>query len=138
MKPYEQLDAWQVCQALTVTSWKATDTILATEPQLANRLRYVTMRATGRIAFGAATGHGRMFRTAIIRADGYLGEAGYVLELLHTRQCLAEETWRELEGLRGRASFYVSKLLMEQIRPPDLTEEMLEEFDWDEREDWQK
>ncbi|MEX0691300.1 MAG: hypothetical protein WD934_06625 [Gemmatimonadales bacterium] len=141
MKSFEKLDAWKVCHALVLATWKATKPILDTERELAHRLRYVTLRAAGRLAFASAVGGSPMFMTAVIRADGYIAEAGYVLDLLRVMGTVPDPTWQELDGLRGRASFYVTKLLHDSYALPDDLRSPLDDldmFDWDEPEDWQK
>jgi len=137
MRMYERLDAWQLTHALVLAVWRCTDSILATEPELSHRLRYVTLRAGGRIAFASAMSDRQLAHTALCQAGGYVGEAEELLGLLSLMGLLPEAAMHELTDLRERAAAAIEALWLERLDLPDIPDCLVDE-DWDEPEAWQK
>lgn len=137
MRPYERLEAWQLTHALVLAVWKSTDPVGATEPELTHRLRYVTLRAGGRIAFASAMADTPLAHTALCQAGGYVGEAEDLLELLSVMGLLPEAAMNQLGDLRARAAVAIEALWLERLNLPDVPDCVVDE-DWDEPEAWQK
>jgi hypothetical protein len=74
--------------------------------------------APARIARGAGSLSRRRFAACLDRVLGALSELGYLLALARRAGALPEAAYRELETLRGRARFYVTKLLLTLPAPP--------------------
>lgn len=111
MLDYEQLDAFRVCHELAVRAYRAAEQIDERDPELAAQLWSAALVASGRIARGAGFGSRRMFALCLDRTLGALAEVGYHLKMARALDFVTEETERELESLRGRATFYTTKLL---------------------------
>lgn len=119
MGSFEQLDAFKVSHELTLAVHRRIDQIQARDAELAGQLWQAALIATSRIARGAGSGNRKMFAVCLDRSLGSLGEIGYLLELASVMGVLTEEVHRELESLRGRASFYLMKLLLASPTDPD-------------------
>jgi len=111
MLAFEELDAFKVCHQLTLGIHRVAEKIGDRDPELAGQLWIAALFASGRIARGAGFLNRRMFAMCLDRTLGALHEIGYHLDLARGLTLLDEETHRELEGLRGRATFYTTKLL---------------------------
>lgn len=111
MMAYEKLDAWKGCHALVLAVHKFTDNKIDQDPRLIMRLRYIALRAAGKLAFGSGTRNRRMFQRAAERSAGYLSEFAYHLAFARVMGLLSEENCKRLDALRGRAAFYTFQLL---------------------------
>ena len=116
MIAFKQLESWKACHALTLAVHEAVKPFLGREPDIADRLRLAALLSASKLARGAGTGNERMFRQCAELSAGYLSEIAYFLSLARAMGLMPEETWRELDALRGRASFYVWKHVLP--KPP--------------------
>lgn len=112
MRAYDQLDAFRVCHELALRVYRVAEQLDERDPGLAAQLWSAALFASGRIARGAGFGSRRMFAFCLDRTLGALSELGYHVTLARTLDLMTEETARELDGLRGRAVFYTTKLLL--------------------------
>jgi hypothetical protein len=117
MRTYEKLDAWKSSHALVLAVHEATEK-LKRDDELVYRLNYTSLRAAGKIAFGAGCGNRRMFLYAVQRSAGFLAEFGYYLSLARVMGVLTDQVWKRLDALRGRAAFYTWQLLESLTRVP--------------------
>ncbi len=112
MVAFEKSEGWKLCHELTLATWSATAEPLARGPSdVLERLGYTALRACGRIAYGSGSRSRRLLSIAIFQAMGWLTEYRELLELAQDRRWLDRATCDRLESLRGRATFYTSKLL---------------------------
>jgi four helix bundle protein len=111
MVPYQELDAFKVSHELTLRVHVIVEQIGKRDAELAGQLWLAALFASGRIARGAAMGNRRMFAYCLDRTLGALSELGYHLNVARSLELLPEAAHREIEGLRGRATFYTTKLL---------------------------
>lgn len=118
MMTYEKLDAWKGCHALVLAVIPAIRSHGKAEPQLSSLLAYTSGRAAAKLAFGSGTRNRKLFRMAVARSAGFLGEFGYWLSVTRVMGVLPENVFKELDALRGRASFYTWQLLESLIGPP--------------------
>ncbi len=123
MHPYEQLDAFRVCHDLTLRTHAVLKRIEEADPELSAQLWSAALIASSRIARGAGMGSRRMFAACLDRTLGALAELGYHLRMARALDLVTEKAEVELEGLRGRAVFYSTKLLTSltdgtEIEPP--------------------
>jgi four helix bundle protein len=116
---YEQLDAFKVCHDLALRTYRVAEQLNERDPELAAQLWSAALFASGRIARGAGFGSRRMFAFCLDRTLGALSELGYHLTMARTLNLVTEDTERELEGLRGRAVFYTTKLIMSLVDVPE-------------------
>lgn len=112
MRSFEQLDAFKVSHELTLAVHRIVDQIQARDAELAGQLWQAALIATSRIARGVGCGNRRMFALCLNRSLGALDEINYLLQLARLMDLLTKEAHQELESLRGRANFYVMKLLL--------------------------
>ena len=112
MKAYEQLDAFRICHELTMNTHCVLKAIEERDPELAAQLWSAVLVATSRIVRGSAMSNPRLSVACLERTLGALSEVGYHLQVARTLDLVSEKQEQELEGLRGRAAFYSSKLLM--------------------------
>ena len=112
MRAYEQLDAFRVCHDLALRTYHVAEKLDERDPELAAQLWCAALIASSRIARGAGCGSRRMFAQCLDRTLAGLSEVGYHLKMARALDLVTEETERELEGLRGRAVFYTTKLLL--------------------------
>jgi four helix bundle protein len=117
MMSYQKLEAWKTCHALVLAVYQATEGKHKQDPDLIERLRYTAMRAASKIAFGSGTGHRKMFMRAVMYSAGYLAEFTYHLTMARVMGILPERACSQLDGLRGRATFYTRRLLDSFILP---------------------
>jgi four helix bundle protein len=120
MVTYEKVDAWKAAHELGLAVWRATEGWSGSEgSMLRDELRTVALTAPLRIAHGA----GRLIRTAYQRyvdmALGYLMELHYLLRRAEELGLLSTTRRRELDGLRGRATFYAMRLFVSLASHPD-------------------
>ena len=117
MMAYEELDAWKVCQDLFLDIRTATEPLLEREPDLAHRMRFVSLRAASRIARGT----GNASRVSLARCAGaalnYLSELAFLLGMVRALGLMPDDQWCTLDALRGRATFYTGKVAFG--RPPE-------------------
>ena len=118
MLPFEKLDAWKACHALTLATYQAARDCAKQDPQIARHLRYASSRSGAKLAFGSGTRNRRMFRSAVSRVAGYLAEFTYELSLARLMGVIPDKTCDQLDALRGRASFYTFQLLHSLLLPP--------------------
>ncbi len=119
MLAYEELDAFKVCQDLALRTYREAERLNERDPELAAQLWSAALFAPARIARGAGLGKRRRFACCLDRTLGALSELGYHLKMARTLDLVPEESARELEGLRGRAVFYTSKLILDLTEDPD-------------------
>ncbi len=118
MPRYEKLDSWNACHALVLAVLRETDGI-EREPLTVERLRYLALRAAGKIAFGSGTGSRTMLRRSAELSAGWLTELAYDLDLAEVMGVISRESCERLNALCGRAQFYVMKLVLPPELPPD-------------------
>lgn len=118
MPRYDQLDAFKACEQLTLAVHRTVEQIQERDSELAGELWLAALIASSRIARGVGFGNRRMFATALDRSLGALSEIGYHLNLARVMDLVSQETHAQLEALRGRATFYTTKLLFSlQVDP---------------------
>ena len=118
MLAYEELDAFKVCHELALRTYREAERLNERDPELAAQLWSAALFASARIARGASFGRRRMFAFCLDRTLGALSELGFHLKMARTLDLVTEESARELEGLRGRAVFYTSKLILDLTEDP--------------------
>lgn len=116
MMAYEKLDAWKRCHMLALATHQATDQRLEQEPELLGRLRYTSVRAAARIAFGSVV-RSKLQRLTAGQAGGYLAEYQYHLSLVRVMGILADDVCGRLHYLRERAAECTEQLFLGP--PPD-------------------
>ena len=119
MPPHQELDAFKVCHELTLAVHQPLQALKERDPELAGQLWQAALTASSRIARGAALQNRKMFAFCLNRSLSALCEIGYYLNLADGLNLLEQETCRKVEELRGRANFYVTKLLFSLIEPPE-------------------
>jgi hypothetical protein len=115
----EKLDSWKTCHALVLAVYKDTEEAVEREPMTANRLRYLALRAAGKLAFGSGTGSRTMLRHAAEYSAGHLTELGHDLVMTEATGLLSKDRCERLQALCGRAHFYVLKHILPPVLPPD-------------------
>lgn len=118
MMSYQKLDAWKSCNALLMAIADALGHYRGPEKKLIGRLFYTALRATGRIAFGNATGNRKMFLYAVSQAAGFVSECQSHLSLARVMGVLPLPACDQCDALRGRASFYLGQLFESLLAPP--------------------
>lgn len=118
MLPYRDLDAFKACHELTLALYPVVEGLRGRDPDLAGQLWQAALIAPGRIARGTAFENRRLFAFCLNRSISALVEIGYYLNLADGLRLIEQESCRELESLRNRANFYVTKLLTSLIGPP--------------------
>jgi four helix bundle protein len=122
MLAYEQLDAFKVCHELALRVYRVAEQMDERDPELAVQLWSAALCASSKIARGAGSRNRRLFQFCLDRSLCALSEVGYHLTMAHALDLVTEETRRELDGLRGRAVFYTSKLLLGLVEDPGTEE----------------
>ncbi|UCG86759.1 MAG: four helix bundle protein [Gemmatimonadota bacterium] len=112
MMPYERLDSWGACHALTLCIYEATKPLLERDPDIAARLRLAALLSASKLARGAGTGCRTLMRQCAQLSAGHLSEVGYYLKLAQALNLISPQTFQKLYALRGRASFYLWKELL--------------------------
>jgi four helix bundle protein len=104
MMPYERLDAWRACHALTIAVYAATRTFPLQERYgLVAQTRSAAYSLSANIAEGAAK-HGRQeFRRYLDIALGSLSELTYGLRLAKDLGLLDDAAHADLDRLRDTA-----------------------------------
>jgi four helix bundle protein len=118
MRRYQDLDAWKSGHELALQVYQATKPMEERDPGLTHRIRFASVRAVGRIAFGSAFESRKRFVLAVSEALGYLHEVGWIIGLIRGLQLLPDEECDRLESLRGRMTFYTQKLIESLLTPP--------------------
>jgi hypothetical protein len=118
MPTYADLDACKTCRALLLAIYQDCEEFRGRDASLADGLQRSALRAAGKLAFGRGTGSKRMLRHAAERAAGHLSKVGHDLAIAAALGLIEKERYQELDALRGRANFYVWKLIL-----PDLPAE---------------
>ena len=59
-----------------------------------------------------------MFSACLERSHAALSEISYFLNMARAFDCISAEAHQDLESQRGRAAFYVMKLLLAGAEPP--------------------
>ena len=120
MMPYEKLDAWKVCHELVLEVWRATDKWTGADAEsLRDEIRSVALLAPARLANGAGRRLPKPFQRMVDFALGYLAELGYLLQQAEEAGLLTPPRHRDLDGLRGRAVFYTTKLFTSLTSNPE-------------------
>ena len=120
MMPYEKLDAWKLCHELVLEVWRATDKWTGADAEsLRDEIRSVALLAPARLANGAGRRLQKPFQRMVDLALGYLAELGYLLEQAEQVGLLTPGRRRGLDGLRGRAVFYTTKLFTSLASNPE-------------------
>jgi len=115
---YRDLDAYKVCQELTLAIHKVCDALQDRDPQMAAQLWQAALTATSRIARASAFSSRPRFAYSLNSSLAALSQIEYCLNLCDGFGLVDRNTCKQLEGLRGRANFYVTKLIFSGIGPP--------------------
>lgn len=111
MHAYENLDAWKATHELGLAVWRVTEGWSGAEGTwMREELRTVALTAPMRIAHGTGRLLRRPFQRHVDMALGYLMELHYLLRRCQELGFLSARHRRELDGLRGRAVFYTTRL----------------------------
>ena len=119
MPQYQDLDAFKVAHELTLQVHRVVEGLRERDPELAGQLWQTALTASSRIARGSAFSSRKYFGYSLNRSISALGEMEYYLNLADGLGLIDQETGKQLEGLRARANFYVSKLLFSLLEPPE-------------------
>jgi 23S rRNA-intervening sequence protein len=119
MQSFQDLDAFKVCHDLTIRMHDVAKKVGESDPELGAQLWFSALVASSRIARGSGFHNRRMFSVALDRTLGALCEISYDMNMAHTMGLVSDEIQREIEGLRGRAVFYTTKLLLSLQGDPD-------------------
>jgi four helix bundle protein len=111
MASYEDLDAFKACHQLTLAVHRVAEAFEERDPELSAALWAAALCASARIARGSGFRNRKMFWASVDRSVSALAEMAYHLEMAYTLGLIAKEEHRNLESLRGRASFYSIKLV---------------------------
>jgi hypothetical protein len=118
MMPFEKLDAFKVCHELTIALSKTAEEFEERDPGLAGEMALAALIASSRIARATGFHNHRMFSACLERSHAALSEISYFLNLARAFDFISADVHRDLESQRGRAAFYVMKLLLADVRPP--------------------
>jgi four helix bundle protein len=111
MLVYEKLDAWKAAHELGLAVWRVTEGWSGTDGSwLRDELRTTALTAPLRIAHGTGRLVNRSYQRYVDMALGYLMELHYLLRRSEELGVLSAPRRRELDGLRGRAVFYTTRL----------------------------
>ncbi len=113
MSSYEDLDAFKACHELTMAVYKVAETLEEKDPELGVQLWSAALCASSRIARGSGFRNRKMFWASVDRSLSALSEIAYHLAMAYTLGLVSKEDHQKLESLRGRASFYCVKLVLE-------------------------
>lgn len=117
---YEKLDAWKVSHELVLAVWRTTEPWTGPEGErLRDELRSVALLAPAKLANGSGRRLRKPFLRCVDVALGYLVELGYLLQRAHDAGLLTTARARALDGLRGRAVFYTTKLFVSLASNPE-------------------
>jgi four helix bundle protein len=113
MHAYENLDAWKAAHALGLAVWRLTEGWAGQDAVwMRDEMRTVAFRAPLRIVHGAGRLLRKPFQRHVDMALGYLMELHYLLRRAEELGLLSGTQRRELDGLRGRAFFYTTRLFV--------------------------
>jgi four helix bundle protein len=118
MMPFDKLDAFKVCHALTLELYKTAQAFEARDAGLAGELALAALIASSRIARGTGFRNRRMFCACLERSHAALSEISYFLNMARAFDFISADVHQDLESQRGRAAFYVMKLLLAGVEPP--------------------
>ena len=111
MLPYERLTAWQVCYALVLETYRATEAFPRHELYgLTSQTRRAAFSAAANIAEGSAKHGPKEFRRYLDISIGSLSELAFALRLARDLEILARDGWLRLDELRRRTGFLVWRL----------------------------
>ena len=119
MMAYEKLDAWKVCHELCLDVRRATEPLLEREPDLAHRMRFVSLRAAARLARGTGNGSRVTLARCAESSLNYLSELAFLLSMVRALGAMPDDVWCPLDALRGRATFYTFKVAFGGQPEPD-------------------
>jgi hypothetical protein len=119
MPTYADLDAWKACHALFLAIHADSEKWRERDSSLADCLQRSALKAASKLAFGSGTGSRKMLRHAAEWSAGYLSKLCHDLALATALGLVERERARELDALRGRATFYVWKLILPDLPPDD-------------------
>ena len=104
MLPYEKFDAWKVSHQLALEVYRTTANWPKSERyELTSQTRRAALSAPTNIAEGSAKRGTREFRRYLDISLGSLSELSYLLRFGRDLGFLEEDTYYELDRLRGRA-----------------------------------
>jgi hypothetical protein len=115
---YRDLDAYKVCHELALATRRAVDTLKERDPAMAVQLWQAALTAASRIARASAFSSRPRFAYSLNSSLAALSQIEYYLSLCGGLRLLDPSVLQELEGLRARSNFYVTKLLFSRIEPP--------------------
>ena len=115
---YRDLDAYKVCQELTLAIHRVCDALKERDPQMASQLWQAALTATSRIARASAFSSRPRSVYSLNSSLAALSQVEYYLNVCDGLSLIDRDTCKQLEGLRGRANFYVTKLIFSRIEPP--------------------
>ena len=111
MLVYEKLDAWKAAHELGLAVWRVTEEWSGAEgTRMRDELRSIAITAPLRIAHGTGRLVNKSYQRYVDMALGYLMELHYLLRRCEELGVLSPPRRRELDGLRGRAVFYTTRL----------------------------
>jgi len=120
MVAYEKLDAWKAAHELGLVVWQMTERWSGAEGAwFRDELRTVALTAPLRIVHGAGRLRNSAFQRYVDMALGYLMELHYLFRRAEALGLLSTRQRRELDGLRGRAVFYTTRLFVSLASTPD-------------------
>ncbi len=111
MRPYERFEAWQLCHALVLATYRVTAKFPKSELYgLTSQARRAAFSAAANIAEGSAKRGHREFRRYLDIAVGSLSELSYTLRLAEELGLLPRARAKEVHELHTRASQVTWKL----------------------------
>jgi len=117
MAPHEKLRAWQATHALTLCTYRATDTWPRTEQYgLTSQVRRAAFSAASNIAEGAAKRGAKDFARFLDTSLGSLGELEYSFRLAEDLGYLRGEALTEIKSLHSSAGKLTRRLHQAVLR----------------------
>jgi hypothetical protein len=121
---YTELDAWKACDSLFFEIRRETQAWRERDPGMADRLQRTALKSASKLAFGSGTGSQKRLRRAAEWSAGYLSQLGHDLAVATALGLVEPQHYQRLDALRGRATFYVWRLILPDP-PPEAPPEML-------------
>lgn len=115
---YRDLDAFKVSQELTLAIHRSLEGLKERDPSMASQLWQTALTVTSRIARASVFQSRPRFAYSLNSSLAALSQIEYYLNLCNGLNLMDRDTCKQLEGLRARANFYVTKLLFSRIEPP--------------------